>query len=409
MIYVLRKKFILISAASIFFVLFAICTIIFVSNRTLLNHTIDALTDVIAENNGVFPSSENSEWTPPADHNRYDNVITEETAFSTRFFTAWIGDDHQITKVNVDYVFSISEEQVQKYAETAQAKHTKRGWVENYRFKVFDSDGETAIVFVNGEMFRMMSNHFLLTALLILTGIGFVILILIIITSKWVVCPIAESYEKQKQFITDANHELKTPLTLILSDLDIVESEFGQNEWLDDMRIEGEQMKKLINQLVTLSRMDEDRSNLSVLPFDLSNAAMDVVSEFQSLAAKRNKKLTSQIEASIEYNGDEGMIRRLLSILLDNAIKYCDEGGEIMVSVYKKRYPVILVENTYCGVDTLELERLFDRFYRADKARTYDGSFGVGLSIAKAIARNHHGDISAYKKRQIVGFRVELK
>ena len=121
--------------------------------------------------------------------------------------------------------------------------------------------------------------------------------------SKWAVRPVAESYEKQRQFITDANHELKTPLTLILSNLDIVESELGKSEWLDDIRSEGERMGLLINQLVTLSRMDESTDSLIQGDFDLSNAVADTVSEFQGLAEEHHYTLTSSISPSIQYHG----------------------------------------------------------------------------------------------------------
>ena len=247
--------------------------------------------------------------------------------------------------------------------------------------------------------------------LFVLIGSFLAILLIIILISKRAVKPTAEAYEKQKQFVTDANHELKTPLTLILSNADIVESEIGENEWLEDICGEGEQMGALINQLVTLSRMDEDGSNLSVTEFDLSAVALDTVSEFEGLAAERNKELTADIEPDIVYSGDEGMIRQLLSILLDNAVKYCYPDGQIIASVHSKSHgAVITVENTYADVDSVELERLFDRFYRADKARSFTGSFGVGLSIAKGIAQKHRGSILAYKKdNDHIGFKVILK
>lgn len=257
-------------------------------------------------------------------------------------------------------------------------------------------------------MNHIMSNRFLYTFLLIIIGSSLIVLILIILISKRVVYPAAESYEKQKQFITDANHELKTPLTLILSDLDIVESEVGENEWLDDIRSEGERMGILINQLVALSRMDEDQSNLTLSDFDLSSTISDTVSEFKLLAQERQKEMTADIEPAISYRGDEGLIRRLASVLLDNAVKYCDAEGQIRVSLYRKRRPVLVVENTYGAVDNIDMGRLFDRFYRADKARTYDGSFGIGLSLAKSIAKSHHGDIRAYKRGKMIGFKVEL-
>lgn len=409
MIYSLRRKFILVSTISVFSVLIVIFGIMYVMNHMELNHTMDTLADAIVSNNGVFPRPDDPGRPFHGERGPHRDIITKETPFSTRFFTAWLGADRQIVRVNVESVFSITEEEVQNYVDHALEKDCERGWVSDYRFCVFRSGDETAVVFVNGEMNRMMSNRFLLTAFLALVGSGMAVLVLIILISKRVVYPVAESYEKQRQFITDANHELKTPLTLILSDLDIVEAEMGKNEWLDDMRSEGERMRTLINQLVTLSRMDEDQANLSIAPFDLSGAVLDTVSEFQSLAAERKKHLSVQAEPAVEYCGDEGLIRRLLAILLDNGVKYCDDGGSIRVTACRKRHPVIQVENTCKNVDALKLDRLFDRFYRGDKSRTFDGSFGVGLSIARAIAKNHHGEILAYKKEQIIGFKVELK
>lgn len=219
----------------------------------------------------------------------------------------------------------------------------------------------------------------------------------------------AESYEKQKQFITDANHELKTPLTLILSNLDIVEADVGKNEWLDDIRSESERMGLLINQMVTLCRMDESDTPLALADVDLSGVVDDTVSEFEALAADRKKKLTASVEPGVHYRGDEALLRRLAAILLDNAVKYFDAGGEIRVSLRCRHHPVFTVENTYAEVDRLELDRLFDRFYRADKARTFTGSFGIGLSIAQSIAKKHKGSVIAYKKEGVIGFRAELK
>ena len=410
MIYRLRKKFILISATSILIVFTAIFSMMCLVSFLQLNRTMDLLTDAIASNDGEFPEFEAAvRLLPSGGLSSYVDVITEETKFSTRFFTVWLDKEEQVNGVNVDAVFSISEEQAREYAVAAVEKKKERGWISVYRYKRFQTGEETAVVFVNGAMHRTMAGRFLLTSFLVLFGSGVIILGLFILLSKRAVKPVAESYEKQKQFITDANHELKTPLTLILSNLEIVEAEIGQNEWLDDIRIEGERMGMLVNQLVTLSRMDEEQSGLAMERFDLSGAVEDTVSEFQPLAEEREKTLTAEIEPSIIYRGEENLIRRLVSILLDNAVKYCDPGGQITLSVSKRRHPVLVVENTYRDVDQIALEKLFDRFYRADKARTFDGGFGVGLSIARGIARQHHGDIFVYKKNGVIGFRVDLR
>ena len=409
MVYNLRKKFILVSTISVVIVVSCIFLIMVIVSNVQLNNTMDTLTDAIASNNGVFPAFDEYGRSMPSDNFLRNGIITEESPYSTRFFTVWINREGQIMQANVESIFSITEPQTQEFVEIALKDGTQRGWVSDYRYQVFDTSTGQAIVFVNGEMNRTMTKQSLLLFFLVLTGSGMAVLLLIILISKRVVRPVAESYEKQKQFITDANHELKTPLTLILSNLDIVESEVGKNEWLDDIRSEGERMGLLLNQLVVLSRMDEDHANLHMIPFDLTNAVSDTISEFQGLAEERQKTLVAVVEPQVSYQGDEGLIRRLMAILLDNAVKYCDVGGRIQVTLSNRRHPVITVENTYSNVDTLELDKLFDRFYRADKARTFDGGFGVGLSIAKAMAKNHHGEITVYKKDGIVGFRVELK
>lgn len=410
MIYNLRRKFILVSAFSVSLVFVLIFGSIYIISTSQLNATMDILTDVISKNGGVFPDFDKLERpsAPVGFHN--ETFLSPDTPFSTRFFTVWLDKDNQVLRENTEQT-SIDSKEAREYAAKALGSGEERGWVSHYRYRVVDTDYGKSVVFVNGEMNEAVTNRLLYTVFLVLAGSFLVILMLIIFISKRAVKPTAESYEKQKQFITDANHELKTPLTLILSNVDIVESEYGKSEWLDDIRSEGERMGALINQLVTLSRMDEDTSNLTISDFDLSGMASDVVSEFEGLAAERKKNLIAAIEPFIRYTGDEGLIRKLMAILLDNAVKYCDPEGQIQVSVYSKgRSPIISVENTYADVDSVELGRLFDRFYRADKARTYTGSFGIGLSIAESIVKNHKGEIAAYKKdANHIGFRATLK
>ena len=409
MIASLQKRFILISTISILVVFSAIFLLLVVFCHVQTARTMDTLTDAILFNGGVFPEFDPASQPDPDRHFPFDNVINEETQFSTRFFTVWFDREHRIVRVNSDAVASLSGVQLESYARQVINGGGDRGWVAEYRYQLMDTDAGSTVVFVNGSMNRNMTARLLFTAFLVLLCSAAAILTLIVLFSRRAVRPIAESYEKQKQFITDANHELKTPLTLILSNLDIVESEFGRSEWLDDIRSEGERMGLLINQLVTLSRMDESEARMEAALFDLSTAAADTVSEFQTLADEHGRTLTAAIEPGVMYQGDEAMVRRLVSILLDNAVKYCDEGGGIRLELRQRRHPVLTVENSYAEVDALELDRLFDRFYRADKARTFSGSFGVGLSIARSIVRKHHGTIHAYKREGVIGFRVELK
>ena len=200
---------------------------------------------------------------------------------------------------------------------------------------------------------------------------------------------------------------MKTPLTLILANLDIAEAEVGKNEWLDDIRSEGHRMAELVNQLVALSRMDEEGQTMRVSRVAIGELVRDTVEEFGALAKERGQTIRTEIDREAACFGDEALLYRLVGILLDNAVKYCDAGGEIFISLRRQRKTVLTVENTYSAVEEIELHRLFDRFYRADKARKFIGGYGVGLSMAKAIAEKHKGEITAYKKDPThIGFKA---
>lgn len=409
MIYHLQKKVIRVCGISVLLVFSAIFLLIFSICKNQLNGTMDALTDRISENDGFFPEFDRERPLPQIEGTA-PGFMTEETPFATRFFTVRFDETGKITETDIQSISSVTEETARQYGMEVYENGKERGWLEEYRYKIYDTDQGKAIVYVDGSMNRFMSQRLLLAAGAVLMVSMVVIWLVVVVFSRRAVKPMAESYEKQKQFITDANHELKTPLTLILTNLDILEAEVGENEWLSDIRSEGERMHALVNQLVLLARMDEDRSNMDIQDFSLSDMAEDAVSEFQMLAEYRGKLLTARIEPAIRYTGEEASIRRAVSILLDNAVKYCDESGRINVILEKKKHPILYVENTYGDAGNIELERLFDRFYREDKARTFTGGFGIGLSIAKAIVKNHGGEISAYHKGETqIGFKVVLK
>lgn len=406
MIYHLQRKVIRICGISVILVFTIIFFLIYSFSTRQLNETMDALTDRISDNDGRFP-----EWKDDRGHPGMPvgvpDFMTMETPFSTRFFTVRFDESGRVADVDVSSISAITEKTAQEYAEETYESGRERGWMGDYRYKRYPTERGITIVYVDGSMNLFMSNRMLLAAGVVLITSAFAIWIIVIFFSKRAVRPVAESYEKQKQFITDANHELKTPLTLVMTNLDILEAEIGENEWLSDIRSEGERMSALVNQLVVLSRMDEDKTNLEMQGFSLSDMIMDVISEFQMLAQDRGKSLEAQIDPMVDYVGDETAIRRVVSILLDNAVKYCDEGGSISLRLEKKKHPVLYVENTYADVGQTELDKLFDRFYRADKARTFTGGFGVGLSIAKAIVTQHKGEINAYKKdTSHIGFKV---
>ena len=412
MIYRLQRKFILISTVALLSVVALVFGVILVLNISSTNRNMDILADQVSEGGGRFPGSFDEpppfDKIPPRNEPSFD-FITPETPFSTRHFTVFFDKNGNVDQTFTESIYAIDEDTAIEYAEKVMDGDGERGWISNYRYKVFETGFGKGVVFVDGSMSRTVLMQSTTIAGVVLLACAALVLVLIFLLSKKAVKPIAESYEKQKQFVTDANHELKTPLTLILANLDIAEAELGKNEWLDDIRSEGHRMTELVNQLVALSRMDEDGHKMNLTEVSFGELVADTVAEFEPLAKERGKALTASLDKEISYLGDEALLHRLVVILMDNAIKYCDNDGEISVTLRPGRRIVLTVENTYAAVGEIELGRLFDRFYRTDKARKFTGGYGVGLSMAKAIVENHRGEITAYKKDSThIGFRVIL-
>ena len=412
MIYRLQRKFILISTVAVLSVIALVFGVILVLNISSMNRNMDILADRVSEGRGRFPGSFGEmllpDKIPPKNEQNFD-FITPETPFSTRHFTVFFDKKGKVDQTFTESIYAIDEDTAIEYAEKVMDSGEERGWISNYRYKVFSTEMGYGVVFVDGSMSRSSLMQSMTIAGLVLLGCAALVLILIFLLSKKAVKPIAESYEKQKQFVTDANHELKTPLTLILANLDIAEAELGKNDWLDDIRSEGHRMTELVNQLVALSRMDEEGQPMNMTVVSFGELVADTVSEFEPLAKDRGKMLTTSVDKAITYLGDEALLHRLVGILMDNAIKYCDQDGRISVTLRRGRRVVLTVENTYSAIGEIELHRLFDRFYRADKARKFTGGYGVGLSMAKAIVEKHKGEITAYKKDSThIGFKVVL-
>ncbi len=413
MIYRLQKRMIFVSFMSILCVFLLIFLAIFLFATISLNRTADMLTDELTREGGSFPEEipPNERPKPEGEQEKFPfgglDFITQETPFNTRYFTVYYDSEGALSEVNTDRIILVDETTAVEYANDAVSGGHERGWEGVYRYKVFENAEGRAVVFVDASMNRTMTIRLLLIVGAVLLFSLLLALLIILLLSRRAVRPIAESYGKQKRFITDAGHELKTPLTLILTNLDIAESQVGKSEWLDDMRQEGNRMARLIGELVSLSRMDEEGTSMPTEPFSLSDSLSDTASEFAHLAYATGTDFRTEIEENITLNGNEESIRRLFSILLDNAVKYCDAGGYIAVRLMKKRNIIFEIENSYAEVEKVDISQLFERFYRADKARTQTGGFGIGLSSAKAIVEKHGATITAYPKRnEGIGFRV---
>lgn len=290
----------------------------------------------------------------------------------------------------------------------AMEEEKSLGLIEETGYKIYKGERETTIFFLDcTNQINSAKTFFGLSVFISLISLLVIYIVLWVISSR-IVQPISEGYEKQKRFITDAGHDLKTPITIINSDAELLEMEIGENEWLSDIKKQSERLTELTSELIYLSKMEETR----VLPhsdFPLSDTAESVVNSFSALAITRKISLYSSVSPALYYHGHEDSIKKLLSLLLDNAIKYSPEGERVDFVVKKQgRTITIQVSNSAPNVSAKSVEHMFDRFYRSDPSRSSSGGFGIGLSVAKAIVTSHHGRIYAKKNRDTLVIDVIL-
>lgn len=455
MIRKLRRRFIAAAMAAVVLVLFVIMGTINILNYHNVVSESDAVLQLLADNSGSFPDSmgqngggqipekpedvksdsesgisamnigENPAGADPADGmggsrnsmNPADNPndpgkqgfslfsflhgqngMSAETPYESRYFTVTFDAEGNVTDANVESIAAIDTDSAEAMAESVLSSGSDRGFSGYYRYKKTENDDDgTMLIFLDCQ--RSLSNvrSFLIISILVCLIGTAAVLILVILLSARIVKPAEESYLKQKRFITDAGHDLKTPLTVIDADVSVLEMDTGKNEWLDDILVQTKRMTDLTNDLIYLSRMDEGENRMTMIDFPLSDVISETVQSFRSRAQVEEKDFDYEIEPMITYCGDEKYMTRLVTILLDNAFKYSDDHGTIRVSLRSHGKGFILkVYNTAESVDHETLTHMFDRFYRADKSRNSSrGGYGIGLSIASAITAAHKGKITA--------------
>ena len=449
MIRKLRIRLILTTMLAVLLVLVILMGGINIFNYRQVVDESDDILEYLMKNGGVFPEDmfrrgfdpnregrdpnyteweveESWEFTPPPDFdgNRSFMRIEErrtdsaELAAETRYFSVLLTEDEQIVRTDTSFISAISEKKANEYAIRAIRRSGSSGFIGDYRYLVGEKDdaGCRLVIFrdcgAGLTNFRNFRNISIFVSIVCLLLVG----ILVIYASGKIVRPVAESYEKQKRFITDAGHEIKTPLAIITADAEVLEmelegdgmssgstSEDGEerssgNEWLSDIKAQTKRLSDLTQDLITLSKMEETSTILEMKDLDLSEMAKTHAGSFAAVATAGNKTISTKIEDGVHIQGDKKSIDSLLSIVLDNAVKYCPENGHIDVSVarHKKGALIEVTNDTEGKVSKEECKNMFERFYRTDASRNSGtGGHGIGLSMARAIVEKHRGRISA--------------
>ena len=401
----LRRKFVLVGAVAFAIVL---AVLVVGSNCALYYfnaHSADSMLDNIVRLRGDLPR--------PSSHNMqrpWDYPVTEETPFETRYFAVSVDSEGEVISTSLEFISAIDEISALEYLNQVAGSGKDRGYVGRYRFLAYRGSDSGGTIYIFLDCSRMQRTQELV---LLVSSVGSLVVLavtalVLFALSRRAISPVAKSVERQKRFITDAGHEIKTPLTAVIAAADVLAIDMPGNEWVESIRASGSRMAKLTADLIDLSRFDEADPFPDRSVFDLGSELTELCDAFRLMSASQGREVTCELASGIYVNASSEALRRVAGILLDNAMRYSDEGTPIAVVLSRQRsHAVFRVSNTCSSMTKETLSRVFERFYRGDASRSSAGN-GVGLSMAQAIVEAHGGHISASLSGSTVSFTLTL-
>ncbi len=407
----IRFRFILIAALAISCILIAFIGVLNSVSIVRNNNEINTVLSILSNHKGEFPGTAQ---VIKEDSNRDINIadINQYQYYSYR-----LNKDEEVSTVNLKHINNVSQNDLEKMLDKVRLSFKRGifrydGHVYSYQVKQNKTNGSYLVVVLDITRFtNERSDLFALSVQMSLYSLVFFILV-VSLFSGFAIKPFVENYEKQKEFITNAGHELKTPLAIISANNELQELMTGETEWTKSTKDQVSRLTSLINQLVTLARLEE-RTDLVFEELDFSDLVQDAAEDFKALVIKDGKTFSMAIEPDLKVRGEHQSLFELVTILVDNANKYCDDEGTVTVRLSRTNSPIrkakLEVSNTYKAGKNVDYSRFFERFYRKDESHNSQKSgYGIGLSMAQSIVSIVEGKISVHYKGDTITFKVIL-
>lgn len=337
-----------------------------------------------------------------------NNLLGEREYRLLSFYSVAFSEAGEVLSIDNAADMGISDEELIELSKRLLQKKRHSGVSGSWVYLIENSQGSTLVVLMDNVI--MSGNMGTLLRYTILFG-SMTILLLFLISfyfARRIVQPLEESYQKQKQFISDAGHELKTPIAVVSTNLEMLEHEVGQNKWLDNIKFETDRMANLVRQLLVLAKTEKVEPQMKRL--DFSRIVTGGILPFESIAFEKERELQMEIQDDIYITGNSEQLGNLVSILMDNALDYAPKHSVISVVLKSEKSRALLtVSNEGTAISEEQRKNLFDRFYRVDSSRGGETPhYGLGLAIAKSIVTSHHGRIEVTCNRNRVIFTVDI-
>lgn len=408
----LRLKMIGIVFASVVAAFMVMTIILVMCFGAYRNRQADQITAMISENNGTVPQLKDYKQQQKNSQafERYFNNYNEDSSYRTRFFRIFLDEDKKVTNVNMDHIAAVDEKKAVRMTKMAMLRRGKVGLVGSYRYRKEYKDGQVrSIIFLDCKENQSFYHLAVTITITVSTLLICLITVIFAIASKRAVRPFEINSNRQKQFITDASHELKTPLAIISANAEVLQYKGDGNEWTQNIIDQTKHMGKLINQLLVLAKLDEVQEKSEKQEADLKLLLEETIEPFEEVATQKKVTLKLHLEEGVTIRVNREQIAQLVSILTENAAKYVNDGGKIVWRLTKTQHGAVLVVKNTTEKELPDTKRMFDRFYRSDSSRSSKtGGQGIGLSIAKKIVDSHKGSITAKAGDGMVTFRVSL-